>query len=311
MNSPTDLDPAVRAVIVGVDGTTTALRAVQWAVAEARLREVALEILHAAPYAIGPASHLGRQRADEILARAYTVARRAEPGVEVATSGTTDQPVATLLAASTRTELLVIGMRGHNQGEDIILGSTALSVSGRAHCPVVIARGRRSPRDSQRPVLVGVDGAASDAPALDFAFARRHGGPLRVLPARHGIGQLHDRLSGAEPAARFLDHLHLAEALGPWTRAYPDVPVELEVVAAHPSTALLAAAARARLLVVGSRGRSAPARALFGSTSSELLRRCPTPVAVLPPGATAAPVTDRSRAQGARVEQPGALSRLR
>ena len=38
---------------------------------------------------------------------------------------------------------------------------------------------------------------------------------------------------------------------------------------------LIGAVANARLLVVGRRGRSAPARASFGSTSRELLRRIP------------------------------------
>lgn len=68
------------------------------------------------------------------------------------------------------------------------------------------------------------------------------------------------------------------------------MPVELQLVPGHPSAALHGWAGHARLLVVGSRGRSAPVRALLGSTSRELLRRSPTTVAVLPPGVTAEPL---------------------
>jgi nucleotide-binding universal stress UspA family protein len=304
-------------IVVGVDGTSTALRAVQWAAAEARLRGTRLQILHAAPYATGPRPDLGRQRAEEILARAYTVAHRAEPDVPTRTHTTTEQPVPALLNASTQAELLVVGMGGRDQSADLVIGSTALAVSGQAHCPVIIARGRRHPRDTDRPVLVGVDNVETNTAALNFAFAdaRRHTGPIVVLHARHGAEQIYDRLSGTEPLARYLDISQLAQAITPWTRAYPDVPVKLDVAVGHPSTTLLGSAAHARLVVVGSRGRSAPARALFGSTSRELLRRCPTPVAVLPVTVTADPVPvtpepNPAASTGTGLDHPHDLSRL-
>jgi nucleotide-binding universal stress UspA family protein len=312
-----DNGPAGRDIVVGVDGTSTALRAVQWAAAEARLRGTPLRILHAAPYTTGPAPDLGRQRAEQILARAYTVAHRAEPDVPASTRVSAAQPVPALLAASARAGLLVVGMGGADRSADLVIGSTALTVSGKAGCPVIVARGRRYPRGSNRPVLVGVDSGAADAAALDFAFAdaRRHGGPLVVLHARHGLEAMHERLSGEEKAARFVDRAHLVEALAPWTRDYPDVPVEFEVVAGNPSAALLGSAAHARLLVVGSRGRSAPARALFGSTSRELLRRCPTPVAVLPIVMASEPTSDpvepeQAVGTGTGLDHPHDLSRL-
>ena len=289
----------------------------QWAAAEARLRGTGLQILHAAPYATGPSPDPGRQRAEEILARAYTVAHRAEPDVPTHTHTTTEQPVPALLSASTQAQLLVVGMGGRDRSADLVIGSTALAVSGQAHCPVIIARGRRHPRDTDRPVLVGVDNVDTNTAALNFAFAdaQRHAGPIVVLHARHGAEQIYDRLAGAEPLARYLDISQLANALTPWTRAHPDVPVKLDVLIGHPSTTLLAAAAHARLAVVGSRGRSAPARALFGSTSRELLRRCPTPVAVLPVGVTADPVPvthepNPTASTGTGLDHPHDLTRL-
>ena len=50
---------------------------------------------------------------------------------------------------------------------------------------MIIARGRRHPRGTDRPVLVGVDTVASNTAALNFAFAdaRRHGGPVVAISA--------------------------------------------------------------------------------------------------------------------------------
>jgi nucleotide-binding universal stress UspA family protein len=156
-------------------------------------------------------------------------------------------------------------------------------------------------------VLAGVDDVLNDAAALNFAFAdaRRHAGPVVVLHARHGVGQIEEHLSGTERAGKIVDLTHLSHALSPWAHAYPDVPVKIDIVPGHPSSALVGAAAHARLLVVGSRGRSAPARALFGSTSRELLRRSPTPVAVLPAGVTSDRIPDVTEPEHAVVTGTG------
>jgi nucleotide-binding universal stress UspA family protein len=50
---------------------------------------------------------------------------------------------------------------------------------------------------------------------------------------------------------------------------------------ADPTGAVLAATVHARLVVVGTRGRSATTSALLGSTSREILRRSPVPVIVV------------------------------
>jgi hypothetical protein len=92
-------------VVVGVDGTRTALDAVRWAAAEARLRCLPLRILHTAPYAAGHAVPTVR-RANDILARAFTVARRSEPGLSVATRSTERLPVESLLDAAEGARLL-------------------------------------------------------------------------------------------------------------------------------------------------------------------------------------------------------------
>jgi nucleotide-binding universal stress UspA family protein len=283
-------------VVVGVDGSRIGLDAARWAVAEARLRGLPLRILHAAPYAAGSAS--GTRRARDILARAYTVAHRADPDLPVTTHHTELHAVPSLLDAAQRAQLLVVGMVGGEPPQDVLISSVALDVSGHSPCPVAVVRGAHHP-SADAPVLVGVDDPATDAAALTAAFddAHRHRGRIVVLHAGH----------------RFGGHQDPAEALSQWTERFPDVPLELTVVPGSPVPALLAAAVGARLVVLGTRARRAPARALFGSTSRTVLRHSPVPVVVVNPGTVhliEGPVA-ATRISSADVQDPHDRSQLR
>lgn len=260
-------------VVVGVDGSELALHAVGWAATEAQLRGLPLRIVHAAPH-----------RAPEILARAFTVARRAAPDVVVSTTRTAQDPAASLLDAAGGAAVLVVGMGG-SPGEPLV-GSVALDVSGRAPCPVVVVRG--GPVPPRGPVLVGVDtfgegGLRRDDAALSVAFAdaRRHGGRVAVLHARYVTDP--DRTPGDEQAADVAVRDRLRAELGAWTTRFPEVPVQVSVVHGNPARALLRAAEGCRLVVLGTRGNGAYTREVFGSTSREVLRRSPVTVLVVNP----------------------------
>lgn len=265
-------------IVVGVDGSDHALHAVGWAAAEAGLRGAALRLVHAGdgpPAAPWPL---------EVLARAFAVARRAEPGVEVTTTRSPAEPVPALLDASSGAALLVVGMGGDTQR--VLPGSVALDVSARASCPVVVVRG--APVPPRGPVLVGVDTVEGDAPALTLAFcdARRHGGRVAVLHARATADP--PVPPAVEQASDVAERDRLRAALAPWTARFPGVPVEVTVVHDLPALALLRAAEGARLVVVGTRAHGAYARSLFGSTSREVLRRSPVTVVVVDPAAAEA-----------------------
>lgn len=258
-------------VVVGTDGTETAARAVAWAASEARLRGVPLRIVHAAPYATGD-NKPGRRRVTAILGRAYTVAHQHEPLVSAHTEAVDDQPVRTLVDASSNAQLLVVGMRGERPSE-VVIASTALAVSGAARCPVTVVRGQRHPAGLVGPVVLGLEDCAFDAPAVTAAFAeaQRHRAALIVLHA-----QRQDWIAGGNDVeGGFVEQLAL------WRCQYPQVPVEVRVVPGAPADELLRAAATARLVVVGTHGHGAPARLLLGSTSRAVVRYSPCPVMVV------------------------------
>jgi nucleotide-binding universal stress UspA family protein len=171
MDIDTTADPD--RVVVGVDGTWNALGAVTWAATEARLRGVALHVLHAA--AVG--ARTGTTRVQDVLDRAFATARLAEPDLPVTTAHADNASVAALLVAAEHAGLLVVGMADRDRTEERLVGSVALDVSGRASCPVAVVRGERRLPGGDGPVLVGVDTADGDGPGLTVAFddARRHG----------------------------------------------------------------------------------------------------------------------------------------
>jgi nucleotide-binding universal stress UspA family protein len=262
--------PARAGVIVGTDGSSTALRAVAWAATEARLRGTGLSIVHAAPYAD---SAPARRHAEGILGRARTVARRHEPQVTVATRLLEAGPVDALPAAAAGADLLVVGMIS-DHASDVLVGSVATTVVAAAPCSVAVVRGHRQSHAPTRPVLLAVTDPVADRAAVEAAFADadRHGSELTVLAAAHDAG-----------TAQRLD-----EGLRPWAERYPDVRVEIRTEHGSVVDVLLGAATGARLVVTGSHGRGALARVALGSTSRSLVRLSPCPVLVVPRSAATA-----------------------
>ena len=96
-------------VVVGVDGSETALRAVSWATREARRRGAPLRIVHAAPYANGSAA--GERHASSILTSAHTVATRVAPDLPAVTERRSGPMPQSLADACTGAQLLVVGSR--------------------------------------------------------------------------------------------------------------------------------------------------------------------------------------------------------
>ena len=210
---------AERPIVVGVDGTTTALRAVAWAAEEAVLRQLPLRLVHAAPY-LGTPDDPGpaRGRAGAVLARARSVAHQIAPKVSTEVVVTPDPPVSVLVDASADAELLVIGMIG-GSGAEIVLGSVTLDVTTGAHCPVTVVRGDRAASHPAptAPVLLGIESVGADAAAVTLAFedAARHGtGIVVVHVAGHSedpadsVAAVRERLRAVavRPSRRRRDH---------------------------------------------------------------------------------------------------------
>ena len=304
------------AVVVGVDGSGIALRAVRWATEEARRRGAPLRIVHVAPYAErGVASE---RRVESIVTPAWTTAEQTWHEVDVSTACVSGHAAPALAEAAGDAQLLVVAMGGGERYEDIRLHSTALSVCTAARCPVAVVRGVAGVVPDDGPVVLGVERVDADAVAVTVAFAdaQRHGTGLVVVHAVRGTGLLRDHLVGPEVHSRrgAVAFSAITEELAPWRSRYPAVPVEIRVVDLPAPGHLLQGAVHARLVVVGTRGRNLAARMVLGSTSHSVVRNAPCPVLVVrrdaqlvesaPSGAEPAPGRPVTHASG---PQPFAL----
>ena len=131
--------------------------------------------------------------------------------------------------------------------------------------------------------MVGVDGSANSAAAFAWAVheACGHGGQIRVIIAWH-----RSRLDQVSPApAPGLRERHAESAVQRILEQVPHAAVEVrvEVVEGLASAVLVASAAEADLLVVGTLGAEAGRRVVLGSVSARCAMRAACPVVVVPP----------------------------
>ncbi|HEX6335332.1 MAG TPA: universal stress protein [Jiangellaceae bacterium] len=270
-----------RPLVVGLDGSESALVALDWAAAEAAERNWPLRLVNAflprtpevAFVAQLPVAAPGREAAERI----FEVAERrlADGGfaqLTVSTLAKEGFPRRVLLWEAQQGHGLVVGRRGTGRLADLLLGSTSLACATHSEgTPVIVIPLSWRPRpagDRQRLVVVGVDGSRRGSPAVEYAFtvAAAWGASLHAVLA-YDI---------ATDARRYL-----AEALAGWMSAYPDVPVTQIVEADHPAQAIRRHSSDADLVVIGGRGHSEVTGMLLGSVARAVLYLIDRPTVVV------------------------------
>jgi nucleotide-binding universal stress UspA family protein len=281
-------------IVVGTDGSDHADRALRWAVCEARLRPATIELVHG--YALHPrAAMFGRSDRQVAEALMDAVVERNRSLLERVEWDATVVPLlggaaTALLDIGEDAELIVVGSRGLGGFAGLFVGATSYRTVVQASAPVAVIRGDGDALDGTRAVVVGVDGSRGSRRALRWALdeAERRGVGLVVVygyvvsphPALATVGtgeQLeHMRLAAHDDAVAVVDDV-LDDV---------DVPgkVEMErvITAGSPAGVLLDNAGPDRLLVVGTRGRGALGRVVFGSVSHQCLHHAAGPVVVVP-----------------------------
>lgn len=137
---------SVKTVVVGVDGSANAARALHWALDEAYAHGCRVLLVHgveigtaaASPYGSGVVLEQLEEAGREVLGHAVEVARAA--GVPVETRLEVGSAAHALIEASRGAELLVVGSRGHGGFAGLLLGSVSSACVHHAHCPVVVVR---------------------------------------------------------------------------------------------------------------------------------------------------------------------------
>jgi nucleotide-binding universal stress UspA family protein len=296
-------------VLVGVDGSDAALRAVCWAAAEAKRRQLPLRLVHAFAWIAEPdfpgtraAGESYRdmllEQARDYLRSAATAATGAHPGITVQQQLIVGHPAEVLAAEARRATVLVLGSRGLSRIDDLLVGSTAAAMVVHAACPVVVVRGAEvdTAAARTRPVALGVDDSTTSEAAIGFAFeaAASRGVPLLAV---HGYaepmgGLTMDWLLDWDVIAD-IELEQLAAHLAGWIEKYPEVAVEQIPARDRAAHKLLALSETSQLVVVGSRGRGRLTGLLLGSVGNTLMHKAACPVAVVRPDTAGSGAADR------------------
>ncbi|SHN75929.1 universal stress protein [Cryptosporangium aurantiacum] len=288
-------------VTVGIDGSESALAAVDWAVEYARPRGTSLRIVTGlevpvpayTPYPLPDVHEAVEADARRSLHTALTRAQQVAPELDVSASVVAQRPVPALLEASRHSALLVVGCRGLNDVANVLLGSVSAAVATHAACSVAVVRGTR-PVAPDAPVVVGVDGSGGEDTTLAAAFeeASVRKAPLVVAHAWSDVSLVAaaGAVVGTWPTWDRLrqEATNTVEAtLEVWRAKHPSVRVGTHIVRDRPAAALLDVGRTAQLVVVGSHGRGGFAGMALGSVARRLVHHADCPVLVVRHSVTA------------------------
>ena len=281
-------------IVVGVDGSESALGAAQWAAEFAAVRGLPLTLLHVTPrldlHFISDARadelHAGPD-GDSVLAAAVNAIRTAYPDVEVRTDAVKGSVANVLAEASESARVLAVG-----SGEGEMLGGHVGRIVARASGPVVVWRKPSATRTGKPlPVVVGVDESEESARALAQAFdiaAALHA-PLTVahmweIGAAVGMGDLGGAGNMDWELLNVLESqqsAHIEELVAARTHTYPNAHVSKVFRDTSPAKGLTDLSRDAQLVVAGSTGRGRLAGAVMGSVSQSLVHHAECSVLVV------------------------------
>jgi len=182
-----DFPASSPAVVVGIDGSPTAVDAALWAVDEAVSRDIPLRLV----YAIDPDNTSGTDPQDaardlaaaEVAVRyAYTAVESTDKPVKIEVEILHERPGRALLEASRSAAMACVGAMDLRHSAHRRIGSTAAALAASAHCPVAIVRRGHPNSTGQRWVVAEVDESAASNGVLRRAVgeARLREAPLRV-----------------------------------------------------------------------------------------------------------------------------------
>jgi len=274
-------------VVVGVEGTIAAARALDRAALEARRTGRALTVVRAWQRPVWVGASMGqvydydvfasavsseetaREEAAELVAKASDVPPDVRLVVEEGPAGSV------LVDASEDADLLVVGSHPRRPLLSRVLGSTASHVVHHAHCAVMVVPAEGVAASPYQQVVVGVDGSPASLAALRWAATRAHdeGCPLVALHV-HQFGRLPRDVVAeiADTRAWLLDLV--GRELGTDT-------VACEVLAGSPSEQVLNTVQEDDLLVLGARGEGGFAGLHLGSVADQCTRHAPCVVAIV------------------------------
>jgi nucleotide-binding universal stress UspA family protein len=277
-------------VVVGLDGSACGRAALRYGIAEAQRTGTGLELVYAPewPYLHNATQWwAGREPGEQPLSEGLAEVRHAAPDLKVVATVADASASDVLITRSATATAVVVGAHGAHGFGTLHLGATSVQVALHGRGPVVVVPGGEHRLDG--PVVVGVDESEGAGLALWYALraASLRGTELVVVhawqPPRPQWPHRIQPLPGSFEELEALQRKVVDAALERWHSAFPDVPVRRRLLPGEPAPTLLAASARAGLLVVGAHGVGALRGPWVGSVARCVLEKASCPVAVVHP----------------------------
>lgn len=256
----------VPAVVVGVDGSTAALRAAMWAVDVAVGRDTALRLVYALD-TNGTDDLDSDNSAQRAVDGVINAIKAADAPVKIDVDITPGPPARTLVRASRSATMVCVGDVGFHHFQPGRVGSTAANLAVSAHCPVAIIRGH-PPRRHDAAIVVEVDDSPDDGVVLEAAVEQAHlrNAALRVITCWQP--PLQDQRAIAEGDRQI--RARLARRLASWRRRCPDLQIEPVAVHGNVLDHLGRTAGEVQLFIVGA-GDPAHVREVVGPAGNAAL----------------------------------------
>ncbi len=277
-------------VVAGAEGTSSSRDALMWAAEYAVEHGLILDLVHSTGFpsmALELYDDAVRQGAGHLLDAERARVAAAFPDLETRLSVDHRGPATALLERSEDAALVVVGSHRLGAFERMFSGSLSYQIAAAARCPVAVVPRAAGP--GTHGVVVGCDGSEDSLAAITFAAdeADRLGEDLTVVlawqePAMYTSADYF----AADVAVSIQEQsrLVLAESVAGLATTHPDLVVHRRLERGQPAAVLVEAGATARLVVVGSRGRTGIARVLLGSVSHTVLLNATGPVVVVRAG---------------------------
>ncbi len=273
--------------VVAWDGSNPAKAALDWALAHSAGGELTLvrvldRTVSSADYFADDAS---AKRASEVLTDVADRVGAGHPDLTVHADLRSGDPITELRALSGTDSLVVVGTHRRRGSTLRYEWSMGARLAGSANGPIAIIPEADNTQHSG--IVVGVDGSAASAAAVDFAAAEAD----RTHQELHAIHAWQEPLvwrDTTEPDARFLQSLEtshrriLDESLLAVSRRFPALGIRTSLVRGAPQSALLDAARGCALLVVGDHGLAGLTKVLLGSVTHSIVLNIQSPTVIIP-----------------------------
>ncbi len=276
-------------ILVAVDGSSASLHALKETCRLARAEHGSITVLSVMPpydgelrlVGVRNISALMQAPVEKALADAVRVAEA--EGITVRTLAAQGEPYEeiTVLAEDEWYDVIVLGVKGHNLSETVLMGSVTARVIGHAKTNVLVI-----PHESAlmwNHILVPVDGSEWSRAAADIAFqlVRSYGSRLEVVSVADVPSHLYGlSISAADQmilrARQYLERITCeAEARGIEANSVlrEGEPAKILIELVHNQAS--------DLIIMGSHGRTGLTRLLMGSVTERVVHNSPCPILVV------------------------------